>query len=468
MAMDMASKSKTQYQCQECGASAPKWAGQCPDCQAWNSLLEVAVEKTASGVERFAAGAGAASTAEAGEVRRLDQVKEVEQPRLSTGLSELDRSLGSGLVNGSVILIGGDPGIGKSTLLLQALAALGREAGLPTLYVSAEESVQQISLRAARLELAKEAILVLAENRLETILRTALESKPRVLVIDSIQTVFSDALQSAPGSVTQVRECAARLVRHAKQHGTTVFLVGHVTKEGSLAGPRVLEHIVDTVLYFEGDGNSRYRLLRAVKNRFGPVNELGVFAMTEKGLKEVSNPSAIFLSGREREVPGTAILVTREGTRPLLVEVQALVDNSHLGNPRRVTVGLDQNRLSMLLAVLHRHVGIATFDQDIYVNIVGGVKLTETAADLPTLIAIMSSLQDRALDRGLIVFGEIGLSGELRPVQSGQERLKEALQHGYKQALIPAANAPKKKLAGMEVHAVKTLQEAVRVIQESR
>ncbi|MGI9228595.1 MAG: DNA repair protein RadA [Gammaproteobacteria bacterium] len=456
----MVAKSKVQYQCGECGASAPKWTGQCPDCQAWNSLLEVVVEKPSPITERFQSLSGGS------EVKRLDQVSGVEQQRISTGLSELDRSLGSGLVSGSVILIGGDPGIGKSTLLIQVLAALGQQAGLQTLYVSAEESVQQIYLRAARLELAKDAILVLAENHLEKILRTAVDTTPQVLVIDSIQTVFSDSLQSAPGSVAQVRECAARLVRYAKQHDTAVFLVGHVTKEGNLAGPRVLEHIVDAVLYFEGDGNSRYRLLRAVKNRYGPVNELGVFAMTDKGLKEVNNPSAIFLSGHEHDVAGTAILVTREGTRPLLVEVQALVDNSHLGNPRRVTVGLDQNRLSMLLAVLHRHVGIATFDQDIYVNIVGGVKLTETAADLAVLIAIISSLQNRALDRGLIIFGEIGLSGELRPVQNGQERLKEALQHGYKKALIPVANAPKEKLKGMQLYAVKTLQEAVQALDD--
>ena len=460
----MAAKPKIQYRCGECGGVAPKWSGQCPDCQAWNTLSEAAATGGGGG-GRFPSPAAAAVA------QRLDQVEKAEQPRVATGLSELDRALGAGIVQGSVVLIGGDPGIGKSTLLLQVLVSLGRrreghKEGLSTLYVSAEESAQQLGLRAARLELAADAVLVLAENRLETILDAALQSKPRVLVIDSIQTVFSDAAPSAPGSVTQVRECAAQLVRYAKQHDVTVFLVGHVTKEGHLAGPRALEHIVDTVLYFEGDGNSRYRLLRAVKNRFGPVNELGVFAMTEKGLKEVSNPSAIFLSGHEHDAPGTAILVTREGTRPLLVEAQALVDNSHLGNPRRVTVGLDQNRLSMLLAVLHRHVGVATFDQDIYVNIVGGVKLSETAADLPVLAAILSSLQSRALDRGLIVFGEIGLSGELRPVQGGQERLKEARQHGYKKALIPAANAPRQQMKGMQVYAVKTLQEAVRALQE--
>ncbi len=456
----MASRIKTQYQCSECDSSVAKWAGQCPDCQAWNSLREVIVEKKSPISERFQSLAGSS------QVMTLDEVNGVEQPCIATGLSELDRALGQGLVNGSVILIGGDPGIGKSTLLIQALAALSEQADLRTLYVSAEESIQQIYLRAARLELAKDDILVLAENQLENILHTAIAHRPEVLVIDSIQTVFSDSLQSAPGSIAQVRECAARLVRYAKHHHTSVFLVGHVTKEGSLAGPRVLEHMVDTVLYFEGDTNSRYRLLRAVKNRYGPVNELGVFAMTDKGLKEVTNPSAIFLSGYDHDVPGTVILVTREGTRPLLVEVQALVDSSSLGNPRRVTVGLEHNRLAMLLAVLHRHVGIATFDQDVYVNVAGGVKLTETAADLAIVVAIISSLQHRSLHKALIVFGEVGLSGELRPVQNGQERLKEAVKHGYKKAIIPTANAPRQDIADMTVLAVPTLQQAVAALDD--
>ena len=383
---------------------------------------------------------------------------------MTTGSAEFDRSLGGGLVSGSVILLGGDPGIGKSTLLLQVLAALAEDDMLNTLYVSGEESIEQISLRADRLGLPATGLYVLAENQLENIFAVASNHKPQVLVVDSIQTVFSEALQSAPGSVAQVRECAARLVRFAKQTQTTVFLVGHVTKEGSLAGPRVLEHVVDTVLYFEGDSNSRYRMIRSVKNRYGAVNELGVFAMTDKGLREVNNPSAIFLTTHGEPAPGTAILVTREGSRPLLVEVQALVDPSHGNQPRRVTVGLEQNRLSMLLAVLHRHAGIVTYDQDVFVNVVGGVKLSETAADLAILIAVLSSLRDRPLADNLIIFGEVGLTGEIRPVQEGQERLKEAKKHGFTRAIVPTANAPKKKSGNFEIYPVRRLSQAIEVL----
>ena len=452
----MAGKIKTRYQCNECGAVTPKWTGQCPDCNSWNTLTEVAFEDKPSISERFQSHAPDPAT-----IRKLSDVDLVKQPRASTGSAEFDRSLGGGLVSGSVILLGGDPGIGKSTLLLQVLSALAENDALNTLYISGEESIEQISLRAARLGLPSDGLFVLAENQLENIFAAATRHQPGVLVVDSIQTVFSEALQSAPGAVAQVRECAARLVRFAKQSRTTVFLVGHVTKEGALAGPRVLEHMVDTVLYFEGDSNSRYRIIRSVKNRYGAVNEIGIFAMTDGGLREVNNPSAIFLTTRDKPAPGTATLVTREGSRPLLVEVQALVDPSHSHQPRRVTVGLDQNRLSMLLAVLHRHAGIVTYDQDVFVNVVGGIKLTETAADLAVLMAIVSSLQNRPLAGGLIIFGEVGLTGEIRPVQEGQERLKEAAKHGFARAVIPAANTPKKKPGDVEIISVRKLNQAI-------
>ena len=366
----MAGKIKTRYQCNECGAVTLKWAGQCADCNSWNTLTEVVIEDKPPVSERFQSHAADPAT-----IRKLSEVDLVKQPRVSTGSAEFDRSLGGGLVSGSAVLLGGDPGIGKSTLLLQVLSSLAENDRLNTLYISGEESIEQINLRAARLGLPADGLYVLAENQLENIFTAAGRHQPGVLVVDSIQTVFSEALQSAPGAVAQVRECAARLVRFAKQTRTTVFLVGHVTKEGALAGPRVLEHMVDTVLYFEGDNNSRYRIIRSVKNRYGAVNELGIFAMTDKGLREVNNPSAIFLAPRDQQAPGTAILVTREGSRPLLVEVQALVDQSHSQQPRRVTVGLEQNRLSMLLAVLHRHAGIVTYDQDVFVNVVGGIRL---------------------------------------------------------------------------------------------
>ena len=451
---------KTSYQCAECGALAPKWTGQCADCNAWNTLAEITPEQQSQGKERFQSHLAARA-----EIRKLDEVSLEQPPRVSTGSNELDRSLGGGLVNGSVVLLGGDPGIGKSTLLLQALSALSGRGNLSTLYVTGEESVSQVSLRASRLELPASGLHVLAENLLEHIFSAAQQHGPRVLVVDSIQTVFSKILQSAPGSVAQVRECAARLVRYAKQTQTMVFLVGHVTKEGALAGPRVLEHMVDTVLYFEGDGNSRYRMIRAVKNRYGAVNELGVFAMTDKGLREVSNPSAIFLSSHGEPAPGTAVLVTREGSRPLLVEVQALVDQCHGQQPRRVTVGLDQNRLSMLLAVLHRHAGVATYDQDVFVNVAGGVRVNETAADLAVLAAVLSSLHNRPLADSLVVFGEVGLTGEIRPVQEGLERLKEARKHGFDKAIIPAANAPKKAPGKLGITPVRKLSQAIEALR---
>jgi len=405
---------------------------------------------------RFSGYAGASEST----VQSLADVKPGDVARTTTYQGELDRVLGGGLVPGSVILIGGDPGVGKSTLLLQTMALLSEQ--MSTLYVTGEESLEQVSMRAHRLGLIADKVRLLAETNIESILNHAQKELPQVMVIDSIQTIYTELLQSAPGAVAQVRESAAQLVRYAKRSGTALFLVGHVTKEGTLAGPRVLEHMVDTVLYFEGDTSSQFRVVRAIKNRFGAVNELGVFAMTEKGLKEVSNPSAIFLSRHEEQVPGSAIMVTREGSRPLLVEVQALVAESHLGNPRRVTVGLDQNRLAMLLAVLQRHGGIMTHDQDVFINVVGGVRVTEPAADLPLLLAALSSLRNRAMPKDTIIFGEVGLAGEIRPVQGGVDRLKEAAKHGFKRALIPKANAPKRGvIEGLEVVAVERLNDAI-------
>lgn len=449
-------KSKTQYQCNECAAIFSKWNGQCADCEAWNTLTEVVATTENAGSERFANYAGASGILNASDVSLS------EQSRMTTGLSELDRVLGGGLVPGSVTLLGGDPGIGKSTVLLQSLAYLAQQK--KTLYVSGEESLQQVAMRGKRLELPIEQLRLLAETRIEGILAHAHTEKPEVMVVDSIQTMFTDTLTSAPGAVAQVRESSARLVRYAKQTGTSIFLVGHVTKEGALAGPRVLEHMVDTVLYFEGDPGSRFRVIRAVKNRFGAVNELGVFAMSETGLKAVTNPSAIFLSGHPEPVSGSVIMVTREGTRPLLVEAQALVDTSHLGNPRRVSLGLEQNRLAMLLAVLHRHAGIAMFDQDVYVNVVGGVRISETAADLAIVLAALSSFRDRPLPADLVVFGEIGLAGEVRPVANGEERLQETAKHGFKRAIVPFANKPKKPIKGMQIDGIHRLHEAIDLI----
>ncbi len=450
-------KAKSVYVCSECGAQSPKWVGQCSACNAWSTLQETLVAAP-SRTGRIRTGATVAQS--------LEEVTPQGLARLPTGVSELDRVLGGGLVPGSVVLIGGDPGIGKSTLLIQALAEIGRQATV--LYVSGEESADQIALRAHRLGLHGESVRLLTENQVENILSCAREERPQVMVVDSIQTMFTDMLESAPGSVAQVRESAAQLVRFAKGHGTALFLVGHVTKEGTLAGPRVLEHMVDTVLYFEGDAGGSFRIVRAIKNRFGAVNEIGVFVMTEAGLREVSNPSAMFLSRQGDAVAGSVVLATQEGTRPLLVEVQALVDQSHLSNPRRVCVGLDTNRLAMLLAVLHRHAGVVTYDQDVFVNVVGGVRITETAADLAVLAATISSLHNRPLGRDLAVFGEIGLAGEVRPVQRGQERIREAAKLGFKRVLLPAANMPKKGEKGeaeIELLPVRRLSEVLERLQ---
>lgn len=448
-------KAKTQYTCTECGASEPKWQGQCPSCNAWNTLVETVPETVTQ--SRFA------SLAPTAQLQKLADVEAQDVSRQATGIAEFDRVLGGGLVAGGVVLIGGDPGIGKSTLLLQTVCKVSQS--LKSFYISGEESAQQIAMRAQRLGLDASQVDVLAEINLEKISQVLQQHKPDVVVIDSIQTVYSEALQSAPGSVAQVRECSAQLTRIAKQLGISMILVGHVTKEGSLAGPRVLEHIVDSVLYFEGDQNSSFRLIRAFKNRFGAVNELGVFAMTEKGLREVSNPSALFLSHHESPVPGSCITVTQEGTRPLLVEIQALVDTAHAPNPKRLCVGLEQNRLAMLLAVLHRHAGVACFDQDVFINAVGGVKISEPAVDLAVLLAIVSSLKNKPLANKLIVFGEVGLAGEVRPVQRGQERLKEAAKLGFTHAIIPKANAPKGGVAGLHIDAVDRLEQAIDVLR---
>lgn len=452
----MANKTKFIYTCQKCGAQYPKWAGQCSDCGAWNSLVEDVVIK---GNPRFS---GYAPTS-LDNVTLLADVNLKSEPRLPTAISELDRVLGGGVVIGSVILVGGDPGIGKSTLLLQALCNLGQNNKV--LYITGEESLQQIAMRARRLELPQNQLCLLAETQVEKIITIAAQEKPNVVVIDSIQTMYTEVIQSAPGGVGQVRESAAQLVRYAKQFGTALFIVGHVTKEGTLAGPRVLEHMVDCVLYFEGDSDSRYRVIRATKNRFGAVNELGVFAMTDRGLREITNPSSIFLSHYNAQVAGSSVMVTWEGSRPLLVEVQALVDESHIANPRRVAIGLDQNRLAMLLAVLHRHGGIPTYNQDVFVNVVGGVRVTETAADLALLLAVLSSMRNRPLEKNLVIFGEVGLAGEIRPVQSGQERLKAAAKHGFTKAIIPKANAPKKPFSDIEVIAVDNLIEALQAVR---
>lgn len=451
----MVSKGKFLYNCRECGARASKWSGQCQDCGQWNTLDESTMSSSTK-VNRFSGYADQTSSA---EVQTLSAVEAGRIERIKSGLDELDRVLGGGIVAGSAILIGGDPGIGKSTLLLQSLASLSQRVN--TLYVSGEESAQQVSMRAKRLQLSVDNVNILCEIALETILATAEKMSTDVLVIDSIQTVFSDELQSAPGSVGQVRECAARLVRFAKRTDTTIFLVGHVTKEGAIAGPRMLEHMVDSVLYFEGDSGSRFRVIRAIKNRFGAVNELGVFAMTEKGLREITNPSAIFLSRHEQEVPGSVVMVTREGSRPLLVEVQALVDESSQGNPKRVTVGMDQNRLAMLLAILHRHGQCSLIDQDVFVNIVGGLRVMETGGDLAIVAALLSSFKEKNIPKDWVVFGELGLSGEVRPVPNGEERLREAAKHGFKFALAPKGNIPKGGIKGLKIYSVSILRDAL-------
>jgi len=451
------SKAKTQFVCSLCGASFPKWSGQCSACHEWNSLEEF-LEKSSS--QRYI---GISKTT---PLQKLSEIKLEDYGRISTQIPEFDRVLGGGLVDSGVVLIGGDPGIGKSTLLLQTLANLC-QSGESVVYVSGEESAAQIALRAQRIGSFTEDLEVYPEILLEKIIPSLESIRPRVVVIDSIQTIYSEALSSAPGSVAQVRECASQLTRLAKSTGISILLVGHVTKEGNIAGPRVLEHIVDTVLYFEGDTQSSYRLVRAIKNRFGAVNELGVFAMTDKGLKGVNNPSALFMSHSNSNVSGTCILVTQEGSRPLLVEIQALVDQSHVPNPRRLTVGLEQNRLAMLLAVLHRHAGIACFDQDVFLNAVGGVKINEPAADLAVLLAIYSSLKNKPLPKDLVVFGELGLVGEIRPCPRGQERLKEADKLGFKKAIIPKGNVPKQsQFANMEIIGVQRIEEALQIIKD--
>lgn len=448
------SKPKSVYTCSECGGTSPKWLGKCPHCNAWNTLVEGVAE--APSKHRYQSLAGAQPVA------TLSEIEASDVDRQPTGIDELDRVLGGGIVAGGVVLIGGDPGIGKSTLLLQALDALSRN--MRALYVTGEESGAQVALRSRRLGLDGSQVRVVAEIQLEKITATIDAEQPAICVIDSIQTVYSEQLTSAPGSVAQVRECAAQLTRVAKSSGTTIILVGHVTKEGALAGPRVLEHIVDTVLYFEGDTHSSFRLVRAIKNRFGAVNEIGVFAMTEKGLKGVANPSAIFLSTHGEPVAGSCVLVTLEGTRPLLVEIQALVDSGG-PSPRRLSVGLDRDRLAMMLAVLHRHAGIACLDQDVFVNAVGGVRISEPAADLAVMLAIQSSLRGRPLPRGFIAFGEVGLAGEVRPAPRGQERLKEAAKLGFSVAVVPKANAPKKAIEGLTIHPVERIEEAIDLLR---
>ncbi len=450
-------KEKTVYTCTQCGSTSPKWLGKCPDCGAWNTLEETVAESPSASKNRYQ------SLAKSQPVATLSEIEASDVDRSPTGIEELDRVLGGGIVAGGVVLIGGDPGIGKSTLLLQAVDALS--AAMPVLYVTGEESSAQVALRARRLGLEGAKVRVLAEIQLEKILATVAHERPAFCVIDSIQTLYSEQLSSAPGSVAQVRECAAQLTRTAKATGTAMVLVGHVTKEGALAGPRVLEHIVDTVLYFEGDTHSSFRLVRAFKNRFGAVNEIGVFAMTERGLKGVANPSAIFLSTHGEPVPGSCVLVTLEGTRPMLVEIQALVDSGG-PSPRRLSVGLERDRLAMLLAVLHRHAGIACMDQDVFVNAVGGVRISEPAADLAVLLAIQSSLRGKPLPRGFLAFGEVGLAGEVRPAPRGQERLKEAAKLGFSVALVPKANAPRKPIEGLTIHAVERVEQAIDLLRQ--
>jgi DNA repair protein RadA/Sms len=458
-------KPRTAYVCSECGGEHSKWQGQCAECGVWNTLSEIVLEPATKAAAGGGRRTGYAGNSDTPKVTQLASIDADADERSATGIGELDRVLGGGLVGGSVVLIGGDPGIGKSTLLLQMLGAIGSR--MRSLYVTGEESLAQVAARGRRLGIELDGLEALAETSIERILAEAASSKPEVLIIDSIQTIWTELLTAAPGSVSQVRESAARLVRFAKESGTSVFLVGHVTKEGGIAGPRVLEHMVDAVLYFEGESGSRFRILRAFKNRFGAVNELGVFAMSEKGLKEVPNPSAIFLSAHAQPTPGSAVMVTREGTRPLLVEVQALVDASALPNPRRVTLGLEQNRLAMLLAVLHRHGGAAVYDQDVFVNVVGGIRVQETAADLPVLFAVLSSFRDRALPDKLVVFGEVGLSGEIRPVPNGEERLREAATHGFRHAIVPKANAPKKlRIGELQVIPVDRLSDALAATSE--
>ena len=444
-------KPRTSYVCAACGERTAQWQGQCPSCEAWNTL-----EATVSPLRHASAGR---ASAPAQISRTVTEITAESDDRIATGIAEFDRVLGGGLVAGSAVLLGGDPGIGKSPILLQAADALSRDRTV--VYASGEESVRQVALRARRLGLASASLRLLAETRIEAILDAARADAARVLIVDSIQTVQTEASESSIGSASQVRESAARLVRHAKENGAAVFVIGHVTKEGLIAGPRILEHMVDTVLYFESDPGSRYRVIRAVKNRFGAANEIGVFAMTDQGLREVRNPSAIFLSRRPDPVPGSIVTVTREGSRPLLVEVQALLDDAQGAAPRRVAVGLDTSRLALLLAVLHRHGGVATVGLDVFVNVVGGVRIDETAADLPAVLAVASSLRGRALPADLVAFGELGLTGEIRPVPFGEERLREAAKQGFARAIVPAGNAPRRAIEGLTVKAVAQLQAAL-------
>ena len=451
-------KTKIIYQCKECGGQSTKWQGQCPHCFAWNTLVEEVIESKS--IKRYA------SLAKTNALTKLDEVETIDILKRKTKISEFDRVLGGGFVPGGVILLGGDPGIGKSTILIQALSKITQSPDelCNVIYISGEESSQQIAMRAKRLELEVLDISILSEINLEKIMKTIEKDKPDVVVIDSIQTIFSEELTSAPGSVTQVRECSAQLTRIAKQLDIAMILVGHVTKEGTLAGPRVLEHIVDTVLYFEGDPSSSFRMIRAFKNRFGAVNELGVFGMTEKGLKEVTNPSALFLSHHNKQVNGSCISCIQEGSRPMLIEIQALVDATHGQSPKRLSVGLDQNRLAMLLASLNRHAGVACYDQDVFVNAVGGVKISEPGVDLAILCAVVSSFRNKPIDQKTVIFGEIGLAGEVRPVQRGQERIKEAAKLGFTKAIIPKANQAKQKINGITIYPVNTLMEAIKLI----
>ncbi len=451
-------KSKSVFVCKDCGADHPRWQGQCNSCGEWNTLSRLSVEGSTSARRR------SGFAGEAGAARSLDEISTENMPRISTSMEELDRVLGGGLVPGSAVLISGNPGAGKSTLLIQILCRLADEHR--ALYVTGEESLAQIAMRAQRLGLPTDKVQVMSHTNVEVICATADEMKPKLLVVDSIQVVYLDSVDSTPGGVSQVRECAAHLVQYAKRTNTILILVGHVTKDGSLAGPRILEHMIDCFINLEGDEDGRFRTLRSIKNRFGAVNELGIFAMTDKGLMEVANPSAIFLSRGDEPTPGSVVMVVWEGTRPLLVEAQALVDESGLGNPRRVAVGFEQNRLAMLLAVLHRHGGIAVGDQDVFVNAVGGIRVTETSSDLALLLAIISSFRDRALDHGLVCFGEVGLSGEIRPVPNGQERLREAAKHGFKRAIVPRANLPRQAIPGMAIMPVAKLTDALEVMYE--
>lgn len=456
----MAKAPKTAYVCSDCGAEYSKWMGQCKECYAWNTISEIRLvsAKESKKNDRFSGYAGETS----GKVQALSEISLQEVPRFSSGFNELDRVLGGGVVPGSAILIGGHPGAGKSTLLLQVMCGLSKE--IPTLYVTGEESLQQVAMRANRLGLPTEHLKMLSETSVEHICNIADQENPQIMVIDSIQVMHLSDIQSSPGSVSQVRECASFLTRYAKTRQVAIIMVGHVTKDGTLAGPKVLEHAIDASLLLEGESDSRYRTLRSQKNRFGAVNELGVFAMTEQGLREVKNPSAIFLSRSDELVSGSSVVVLWEGTRPLLVEIQALVDHSMLANPRRVAVGLDHNRLSLLLAVLHRHGGLQMSDQDVFVNVVGGVKVTETSADLALILALISSFRNRPLPQDLVIFGEVGLAGEIRPVPSGQERISEAAKHGFKRAIVPFGNMPKKSIKGMEVFGVKKLSDALDIL----